>query len=256
MSKIKRLLILDLNGILVHRVYKKEYYKYQDLFKNEYRNGTIERPLYKGNFAIWLRPGVKEFLQWCLDHFHIGIWSSVRKENMVPLIEALLPNESDHSNLLFYWWQDMCLMEKNDDKNEKTSTSFYKCLERVWNTQSLEEKWKLNQKNGNWREQTLIVDDNKSKVRDNPEFTAIHPQSWKLFDIVESEQDGAYIKLFKKDNVLEENGALKQWLQKLLEWEGTVPQFVKNNAYVDPPIEELINGMNEYLRCNDAWNDN
>ncbi|CAF1154293.1 unnamed protein product [Didymodactylos carnosus] len=237
---MKRLLILDLNGILIHRIYKKDYIKYQKLFQNEFNNFTLTQPRFKGNFCIWFRPNVQQFISWCLEHFNVAIWSSVQKHNMEPLLETLLPTEDDRSKLLFWWHQENCLMEENSNKNEagKQSTSFYKVLDEVWKRVDLEEKWLIEQPGENWRQQTLMIDDNKTKVRDNPQFTSIHPRTWKLFDIIESTGDeSAKLKIYD-DHTLEDDGPLKKWLQQLLEWKGSVPEYVEQHPYVDPPIKE------------------
>ncbi|CAF4837812.1 unnamed protein product, partial [Rotaria socialis] len=42
-----------------------------------------------------------------------------------------------------------------------------------------------------------------------------------------------------KDDVLENNGQLMIWLEGLLEWKGTVPEYVGKHPYVDTPLEEI-----------------
>jgi hypothetical protein len=243
MSKLKRLIILDLNGLLIHRVYKDDYFKNKRLFEEQSNLGNIARPDRKGNFAVWFRPNVKQFLSWLMEHFHVAIWSSVLQHNISPIVEALLPNEHERSRLLFWWNQEHCLVENDPTTTDpKKAKSFYKCLTSVWDTVDINERWLINQpSDSDLRDNTLLIDDNKLKVRDNPINTSIHPRAWKLFELCD---DG--LKIFK-DDILDDNGHLKQWLEGLLEWNGTVIEYVEKNPYVDPPLEEIE------TKANDSW---
>ena len=245
MSILKRLIVLDLNGLLIHRVYKDEYYAKKNLFEEQYILGYVERPVRKGNFAVWVRPNVKEFLSWLMDHFHVAIWSSVQLHNIAPIVETLLPGEDDRARLLFWWNQEHCVVEDDPTSTDpKRTKSFFKRLTSVWDTADINERWSVDQPTGHeLRDHTLLIDDNKSKVRDNPINTAIHPRAWKLFEFCD---DSSQIRVFK-DDVLEPNGPLRQWLQGLLEWRGTVAEYVEMHPYVDPPLEEVE------ATTNDGW---
>ncbi|CAF0938370.1 unnamed protein product [Rotaria sordida] len=237
MSKIKRLIILDLNGLLIHRVHKSLYVKCKPLFEEQYNLRNLPRPERKGNFAVWLRPNVKEFLEWLLKHFHVAIWSSVLYHNIAPIVEALLPDEHERPRLLFWWNQEHCFTEDNPTAIDPTNTKlFFKRLTSVWDTVDINERWLMNQpSNIDLRDHTLLIDDNKLKVRDNPIHTAIHPRTWKLFELNDDNTD---IKIYK-DKVLENDGQLMKWLEDLLEWNGTVSEYVEKHPYIDPPLEEI-----------------
>jgi hypothetical protein len=247
MSKtIKRLIILDLNGLLIHRVYKDEYFKCKRLFEEHYNLGNLTRPERKGNFAVWVRPHVKQFLSWLMEHFHVAIWSSVLYHNISPIVETLLPDEHERERLLFWWNQEHCRCEDDPTATDpKKSKSFYKCLESVWETVDINERWLLNQPKNNidLRDHTLLIDDNKLKVRDNPSHTSIHPRPWKLFELYD---DNKNIRIFK-DDVLDDNGQLKTWLEGLLNSKETVSEYVEKHPYNDPPLEEIEK------KNNDSW---
>lgn len=238
MSRLKRLVILDLNGLLIQRLYKDDYLKTKHLFTEPVSQGSISAAERKGNFAVWFRPHVQDFLVWLMEHFHVAIWSSVLKHNIAPIVESLLPEEQTRDRLLFWWNQEHCLVEDDPNATDpKKSKSFYKCLSSVWDNVEMTERWGLNQptKSENLRDHTLLIDDNKAKVRDNPPFTAIHPRTWKLFELYD---DNHQLRLYK-DDLLDVNGRLRKWLEGLLEWNGTVPEYVEQNPYVDPPLEEI-----------------
>jgi hypothetical protein len=101
MSKIKPLIILDLNGFLIHRPHKDHYAKCKHLVNEQYTIGTLSLPEKKRNSAVWFRPNVREFLSWLMEHFHVAIWSSVLENNRSPIVETLLSNEHERSRLLF-----------------------------------------------------------------------------------------------------------------------------------------------------------
>ena len=245
MSKIKRLIILDLNGLLIHRIYKDEYFKFKRLFEEHYNLGNLARPERKGNFAVWVRPHVKQFLSWLMEHFHVAIWSSVLYHNISPIVETLLPDEHERERLLFWWNQEHCFCEDDLTATDpKKSKSFYKRLTSVWDTVDINERWLLNQPNNiDLRDHTLLIDDNKLKVRDNPIHTAIHPRPWKLFELYD---DNKNIRIFK-DDVLGDNGQLKTWLEGLLNSNETVSKYVEKHPYNDPPLEEIEK------KNNDTW---
>ena len=173
-----------------------------------------------------------------MDNFHVAIWSSVLQHNIAPIVESLLPDEQTRSRLLFWWNQEHCLVEENPDaEDRKKAKSFYKCLSSVWDNVEITERWSVNQPENalDLRDHTLLIDDNKLKVRDNPPFTAIHPRAWKLFELYDDNQQ---IRIYK-DDVLDVHGHLRKWLKGLLEWKGTVVEYVQQNPYDDPPLEEI-----------------
>lgn len=245
MPKIKPLIILDLNGLLIHRVHKSLYIKCKGLFDEQYSLGNLSRPEKKGNFAVWFRPNVKEFLAWLMDRFHVAIWSSVLQHNIAPIVETLLPNERERSRLLFWWNQEHCHSEEDPNATDPKNTKvFFKRLSSVWDDVEINERWLVNQPSDiDLRDYTLLIDDNKAKVRDNPIDTSIHPRAWKLFEL---NGDNTDLKIYK-DNVLESGGSLMKWLEGLLKWNGTVMEYVKEHPYIDPPLEEIEK------KANDSW---
>ena len=244
MSKLKRLIILDLNGLLIQRLYKDDYAKTKHLFKEQSDLGNITPAERRGNFAVWFRPNIREFLSWLMDNFHVAIWSSVLQHNISPIVETLLSDELQRNRLLFWWNQEHCLVEDDPNATDpKRSKAFFKCLSSVWDDTEITERWLLNQPKTNLdlRDHTLLIDDNKSKVRDNPPFTAIHPRTWKLFELYD---DNRQLRIYK-DDVLGVDGSVRKWLEGLLAWDGTVAEYVKQNPYVDLPLEEISTKNND-----------
>ncbi|KAI9837572.1 MAG: hypothetical protein M1819_007223 [Sarea resinae] len=98
------LIVLDLNGTLVHRPNRKQPHKF------------IARPL------------VPEFLAYLLDTFKVMIWSSARPENVRLMCEKLFA-PPDRAQLVQVWGRDKLDLTAKEYKNK---VQVYKRLEKVW----------------------------------------------------------------------------------------------------------------------------
>lgn len=137
----RQLLILDLNGFFIDRVYDKNY---------EIRTNRI------GNFLVWKRKGTKKFLDYAFANFDVAVWSSACKYNVNRLLKYVFGDYS--SKLTFVWDQSHCKL--SDD-------CFLKNLEDVWE--------KFPQYNEN---NTLIIDDTELKMKNNPKSCVIMIKTW------------------------------------------------------------------------------
>lgn len=161
-----RLLILDLNGILIHRRYEK--------------NLDLEPPpgaYREGNFFVWLRPGLKDFLNYIFEHFEVAVWSSAAKHNLDPLVKEVFGKY--YEGLLFVAHQDYCQKiappKARDMTNGKTTKPlFLKNLDKVWAFSTLKNRY--NAKN------TLIIDDSDEKMVNNPKECHFNPGMWTVND--------------------------------------------------------------------------
>ncbi|CAF0830282.1 unnamed protein product [Adineta steineri] len=234
MSQLKRLIILDLNGLLIHRVHETEYVKCQRLLTEQYVRTYLTGSERIGHSEVWFRPNVKIFLAWLMEHFHVAIWSSVLRHNLEPIVKYLLPDKYKRDRLLFWWDQQNCHVENNPTATDpKNAKSYFKRLTSVWNAASINNRWSTNQpENTGLCDHTLLIDDNVLKARDNPPYTAIHPRSWKRFEF----DDNNRTLTVYEDNVLYTDGQLRTWLEGLLEWNGTVADYVQQHPYIDPPL--------------------
>lgn len=73
----KKLIIFDINGVLVKRWWKNS---------PEWYTGTKHNV---GNHIVSLRPGVGQFMAEVAKIFEIGLWSSMEAKNMYPLVDLL-----------------------------------------------------------------------------------------------------------------------------------------------------------------------
>lgn len=156
---VKPLLILDLNGILCHRI--------------RHCNNTIHptrpyRPASDYNIAntpVIERPDIGTFLGYLDTHFCLAVWTSAKPKTAKKLIRLLFPNLPLRSRLLFVWTQNQCqsVVQRHDDDDNimyfndsgDVKPIFVKSLTQVWDQYPL---W--NPSN------TLLIDDSPEKCPD------------------------------------------------------------------------------------------
>ena len=159
---IKPLLILDINGILCHRI--RSLKKDKECSDSSYR--TSEATI--SDTPIILRPRVQEFLDYLSQHFCLAIWTSATVNTAKMLLQTIIPQAQIRNKLLFVWAQNRCDRLKNQDslKEETTTptTVFVKSLDKVYNRFPL---W--NSSN------TMLMDDSPEKCPSLHSCNTLHP---------------------------------------------------------------------------------
>jgi len=192
-----RLIILDLNGFLVHRVHKRD-------AKNLDRT-LLDTAESASPFFIWCRPHAAEFLQFLFLNFTVAIWTSARDHNAETMLNALLKDTGlEKDDFLFVWGQDKCECERATKSNhQKKKYLFKKPLARVW-----EAFPEFDERN------TLLIDDSVEKTVDNPPGLHYCPLTWSVLEHPLDQE------LAVKD------GKLTTWLRALHQFQGPVAEFV------------------------------
>lgn len=184
---VKPLVILDLNGVLCHRV-RDRTIPHEilstlqfDFMASNYE--SIRQRIYRkacGNVAgtpIIERTDLTSFLNFLDCHFTLAVWTSAKKTTADSIINLLFPRDIA-SRLLFVWSQNHCGHEKvnetkiSDSKEDppRHRKAFYrdivfsKSLGKVWTAYPL---W--NEKN------TLLIDDSPEKCPEKMKFNTLHP---------------------------------------------------------------------------------
>ncbi|KAG4291127.1 hypothetical protein FPRO06_03013 [Fusarium proliferatum] len=143
------LIIMDLNGTLLYRPNKR-------------------RP-----FDFVERPHAKTFMKYCLDAFHVAIWSSARPENVNKMVEQLLTPEQ-RERVLVVWGRDSFGLSEGD-YNAKVQV--YKRLTTVWTNPRVRAAHSQAHKGGLWNQtNTILVDDSLEKGRSEPFNTLTLPE--------------------------------------------------------------------------------
>lgn len=205
-GKTRILLVLDLNGLLVHRIRRKNLTK-ED--KAALDAAKVPQPLFAGkHYYCWLRPGCKDFVEFLFSNFDILVWSSARIENVQLLVDLTM--ESKRSQIVDTFCQEHC-EEVGKHPNDKFRPLFIKPLNKVWDKHP-----QYSQLN------TLLLDDSHYKAVLNPPGTSIHPKEW--------------INTLQNDDALHPNGRIRSFLQNLADSAANssftgVPKFVTSNTF-------------------------
>ena len=95
------LLILDLDETLLHAT-----------------EGLLGRfpDLQVGNYSVYLRPHVQEFLHQVGQWYGLAVWTSATRDYAGPLVAQLFP---DQSLLQFVWTRDRCTRVYNPDNHQR-----------------------------------------------------------------------------------------------------------------------------------------
>lgn len=129
-------------------------------------NGTLlHRPHRNRPFHFIERPHARRFVQYCLETFHLAIWSSARPQNVAKMVGRLLTPEQVDRCLLVWARDQFGLSAKDYD----TRVQCYKRLVRVWDDPRVVAAHPDAARGGRWdQSNTVLVDDSLEKGRTEP----------------------------------------------------------------------------------------
>lgn len=169
--KIKPLVIIDLNDVIIKKIYKPNMTEEQ---MNKYLAFPhSETPI----FYIWMRPRSQEFIEFLFENFKVGIWSAALRHNITDMLKIAF-TEKQISELVVILDQSHCEKEEKITVVKDASPYlFKKNLTRVWDELNLPpydryemyDKYDRHEKYD--KTNTTIVDDTLDKIRCNPEET-------------------------------------------------------------------------------------
>ncbi|TYK03508.1 ubiquitin-like domain-containing CTD phosphatase 1 isoform X2 [Cucumis melo var. makuwa] len=151
----KKLLVLDINGVLVDIVSPPPKERKADI--------NIARHA--------------DFMKFCFERFEIGIWSSRNRKNISRMVDYLL-GDMKHK-LLFCWDLSHCAASKFKTLENKHKCLVFKQLRRLWEKQDPNLPWKEGEYN---ESNTLLLDDSPYKSLLNPPHSAVFPYSYTFLD--------------------------------------------------------------------------
>lgn len=155
-SKQKKLLILDMNKLLVTRIYAPKIAE-----EHPYAIPYVDIADKLGEHYTWKRPELEAFIEYCLDNFDVAVWSSAWRKNVDLLVDYVFKDR--RSELVFEWDQEHCnAVDVGEDK-----PLFEKNLLRVWDTFT-----RYSPSN------TIILDDSDQKMRNNPDQCVGICEAW------------------------------------------------------------------------------
>ncbi|MFQ6630518.1 hypothetical protein Gotur_008894 [Gossypium turneri] len=226
----KKLLVLDLNGLLADIVY----------------NPSIDctpDALVAGR-AVFKRPYCDDFLKFCCERFEVGIWSSRNRKNVERFIDFLMGDMKQ--KLLFCWDSSYCTTTQFNTLGHKYKPLVFKDLRKLWEKHDPDLPWEKGYYN---ESNTLLIDDSPYKALLNPPHTAIFPHSFK-FDMKDNSlgktTSGIIYICGKSDG-----GDLKVYLERLASADN-VQNFVEQNPLGQIAITERSQDWGFYSQVIDT----
>lgn len=205
----KKLLILDLNGVLVDI----------DNFQLNYPKPDTS----VAGKAVYKRPFCDDFLKFCFERFHVGVWSSRKKKNLHAVLNFVM---GDHKkNLLFCWDQSNCTVTGFSTVDNRHKPLFLKEVKKLWDKEEPDLPW---EKGEFTPSNTLLLDDSPEKALLNPDYTAIFPWTYHFKD--------------DYDNSLGPGGDLRVYLEGLAKSDN-IPLYVQEHPF----------GQCAITRANPSW---
>lgn len=135
------LVILDLNGTLLYRPSRRHPSRFVE------------------------RPHARPFLSYCLDTFHVAIWSSARPHNVHSMVRQFLTPEQ-RARCVVVWARDrlgLCAADYD------ARVQVYKRLSVVWASDAVRRSHPDAAAGGAWdQSNTVLVDDSREKGRSEP----------------------------------------------------------------------------------------
>ncbi|KAJ1488300.1 HAD-like domain-containing protein, partial [Baffinella frigidus] len=153
-----KLIILDVNGLLVHRI------------KGKMPPGITMSPA--GTLAggkLFERPHLRSFLDFLLPRFAVGVWSTAQDKN-VHAMAAHIFGSDYQKHLAFVMDQSHCTSTSFVHWENKHKPIMLKNLSKVWDAPALAGRYSP--------QNTLLIDDSPYKAALNPVENAIHPPEW------------------------------------------------------------------------------
>ncbi|CAL0317331.1 unnamed protein product [Lupinus luteus] len=211
----KKLLVLDINGVLADTVFPPP---------SDLKGGAM---IMKA--AIFKRPFCLEFLKFCFEKFEVAIWSSGKKECVEQTIDYLMGDMKQ--KLLFYWDYSHCTKTAlgiNLEENKQKHLMF-KDLSKIWENYDPNLPWEKGYYN---ESNTLLLDDSPYKAWLNPPHTSVFPHEFSYQN--------------KSDNSLDIGGDLREYLDGLAKSED-MPKYVEEHPFGQEGINETSDSWNLYL---------
>ncbi|XP_058180739.1 uncharacterized protein LOC131299159 isoform X2 [Rhododendron vialii] len=156
----KKLLVLDVNGLLVDIVPSGA--------------GGYKQHKILSQKAVFKRPFCDDFLQFCFDRFHVGVWSSRTRKNVNTVLDFLMGKSK--SNLLFCWDQSHCTKTGYNTVENRAKPLLLKELKNIWEKHEPDLPWASGEYN---ESNTLLLDDSPYKALRNPDLAVIYGFIWK-----------------------------------------------------------------------------
>lgn len=155
------LVILDMHGVMVERVSRKDRAQYSRTKQRRNPWRTFK------HYGVWLRPYLPTFLYIASTRHEIGLWSSAQRKTVEQFLHHLSADYHMYppitESLSFVWSRDRC---RQDSQTGPFST--VKFLKDLWDCDTFEGKYTSSN--------TLLLDDSQAKFRHFPSSGMLVPE--------------------------------------------------------------------------------
>ncbi|KAG7638718.1 FCP1 homology domain [Arabidopsis thaliana x Arabidopsis arenosa] len=207
----KKLLVLSLNGLLLHRLHIKNK-------RNAPKNRSPDTSC--GPNLVYKRPFAEEFMKFCLERFQVGIWSSACEKNVDIILNIILEDLED--KLLFVWDQEKCTDSGYKTLENSDKPLFFKDLSKVFQCFK-----------GFSASNTIFIEEEPYKALLNPDNTGVFPLSYDPSDT--------------KDNLLDPEEEFCSYLDGLAN-SSDVQAYIKEHPFGQPMIDSSHPDWSYYRR--------
>lgn len=201
----RKLVVLDLNGVLVNRSYNPNHKGNSDQEDPNQKGSNCGRQFCVGAFYVTPRPNLIPFIDYLFRHYDVAIWSSATHANVCNTLECVL-GKKRCTRFVFIWSQNQCVAVKDTQLSDSDDNQKHKLL--------LSKPFHLisNRFPQYTSDQILMIDDSIQKygAQSYPNLFAVSP--WDS-----SAQD---------DYSLKSTGQIGKFLSGLCRFDGTVPQWI------------------------------
>ncbi|KAF8396469.1 hypothetical protein HHK36_018092 [Tetracentron sinense] len=220
----KKLLVLNMGGLLLHRVHRSNKASIKKSRKCD---------LISGNFQVFKRPFCDDFVKFCFEKFEVGLWSSAMWWNVDNVLKFAIGTL--RPKLLFTWDQGECTETGFKALENREKPIFLKELKKLWDKDKFSLPWPKGRYSSS---NTLLIDDTPNKSLLNPSNTAIFPHQYDANDT--------------NDKTLGPNGELRLFLEGLADAED-VPTYVKEHPIGQPEITSMHPDWKFYSKIIDKF---
>lgn len=175
----RRLVVLDMNGVLLHREFK---FGLDEPGKDPRIKTLLNSATTLGKFYVWDRPAMRDFVKYCLDRFDVAVWSSARQQNVDLLVQHVFGYR--RKELVFEWDQTQCRIVSRPQEAVKeiegtphpiyaraqlpNDVTFQKPIAHI-----------VREFRGRWGfRDIMMIDDSIAKMAPNPEESYVIAPAW------------------------------------------------------------------------------
>lgn len=165
----EKLVVLDINKLLVYKVSKKEEAEIKN--KNLDLSNLSSFSIADGNYKIYIRPYFKALIDYLkTSKYKVAIWGSDHAIYTQELVRKLFEDEPEfYKRLVFIWDRSQCEVDKRVNRPNKWAV--FKNLNKIWYSKKFEGKWT--------EDNTIIISSSEDKTYMQPENRII-VKEWSL----------------------------------------------------------------------------